>query len=70
MLPRTKQHSFSGHEAHLHHLEFLRIGQIPRSRVVAYDIGVYVNVGPVNQPLLDILQHLLHHCIKGPQLRG
>lgn len=23
---------------------------------------------PVDQPLLHILQHLLHHCVKGPQL--
>lgn len=57
-----KQHT------NLHHLQFLRICQISWSWLVAYDIGLDVNVRPVDQPLLDILQHLLHHGVKGPQL--
>lgn len=55
-------------EAYLHHLQLLRIGQIPRSWFVASDISLDVNVGPVDQPLLNVLQHLLHHCVKGTQL--
>ena len=66
----VKTTSCAAHKTCLHHLELLRVGQIPWSWVVARDISLDVNVSPVDQPLLDILQHLLHHCIKSPQLSG
>lgn len=53
---------------YLHHLQFLRVGQVSGGRVVAQDISLDVDVRSVDQPLLDILQHLFHHCIEGPQL--
>lgn len=67
-LEKKKGYTISENKIHLHHFQFFRISQITWSWVVTCDISLDVNVSPVDQPLLNVLQHLLHHGIKGTQL--
>lgn len=53
---------------YLHHFQLVRIGEIAGRRLVAGDVGLDVNVCPVDKALLYILQHLLDSSCKRTQL--
>lgn len=53
--PMLHREAVPAHKTYLHHLQFLRIGQIPRSWFISCDISLDVNVSPIDQPLLNIL---------------
>lgn len=53
---------------HLHHFQLVRIGEVAGRGLVAGDVGLDVNVRPVDKALLHILQHLLDTSCKRTQL--
>ncbi len=52
----------------LHHLELLGVREVTSSGVVVEYLLAYVDVRPVHQPLLHVLQHLPTQRVKPGQM--